>query len=154
MKNKLLLFSSLAFVMLCFNGCNPDEVQDNLNQQKLLTVRVTLSEPIPASSEFGFTNLTVIGMGGITQSLDGSISNQIGQNEVVISSNAFSNTNQIVSVYYTDLVGIDADGNENYDCDIVTAEVTYDGNVILTEQKDLGGFCGDGFEWQLSFITP
>jgi len=43
MKNKLLLFSAMAFVMLCFNGCTPDAQNDEVCMKCKLTSPVAIS---------------------------------------------------------------------------------------------------------------
>ena len=48
MKTKLLLFSALAFVMLCFNGCTPEEVETAQAQFKPLKIVVTIDDVIQA----------------------------------------------------------------------------------------------------------
>ena len=157
MKTKLLLFSAMAFVMLCFNGCTPEEVQTTQDQFKPLVLKVTLANPIhEATGDVeGSTSANFLGVdwGYGFQSLDGSIPNQVGETQIAFNTTSMSNTPLVIQVGYVDV----AFNPITYFCNTVTTEVIFDGQVIYSQSRDLGsedGTCGDGFEWNINITLP
>jgi len=158
MKFNQLLFPALVFVMLCFNGCTPDEVQTTQDQFKPLTVRVTLAEPITVNDELNdlYNNLTLVGTNA-SGGLSGSVPNQVGQNIIEVNTTAVENTQLNYSIVYIDLIGLQGVGKAAtpvYECNSVTFELIYDGQTLINETMTMGsddGTCPDGETWGISY---
>ena len=157
MKNKLLLFSSLAFVMLCFNGCTPDEVETVQNEFKPLVMRVTVDEPIEACDGANSLNTLSLNTSLGYQYLTGTIPNNVGQNTLEIIGTAVPNTNIQCGTGYQDWVTNSSGTALISDCAAVTLEIIYDGITVYQETKILGGYgdgdtsCGDGTGFGTNF---
>jgi len=153
MKTKLILFSALAFVILCFNGCTPEEVETTQSQFKPLIIRVTLADPIAA----GYNVLNVGGSFVAGLSLDGSVPNQVGQNTVEVNTTAVANSPVYLGIEYIHVTGYDALDSPIYQCNTVNLQIIYDGQTVFNESKQLGsegGPCGDGYEWIVNYTLP
>lgn len=155
MKTKLLLFSALAFVMLCFNGCTPDEVVTAQAQFKPVIIRATIGEPIqPLGGVSPLNSLTVQTTLGLS-TLSSSVPNNVGQSVIEISGTAVSNTNLICYLTYYDYAYTAGMASVLTDCDAVTLEIIYDGVVVFQETRNLGGGggipCGDGIGWTMNY---
>lgn len=158
MKTKLLLFSALAFAMLCFNGCTPDEVVTAQEQFKPLIIKVTLANPIHSCSE---TDTQIIGNAlqvqcayGL-QTLNGLYNNQVGQNQIIYNATALSNQSLTILVGYNDF--LITENPVIYYCNTVTTQIIFDGQVVYEQSRDMGsqdGTCGDGFEWYVNLTLP
>jgi hypothetical protein len=152
MKTKLLLFSSMAFVMLCFNGCTPEEVQTTQDQFKPLIIRLTLANPIasgwPAVNNYLMLNSTFCALG-----LMNTVSNQVGQSVVECNTTAVSNTNLILPIQYVHSVNYE----QSFQCNTVLCEIIYNGQIVFSESRDMGSFngpCGDGDSWVVNYTLP
>jgi hypothetical protein len=161
MKTKLLLFSALAFVILCFNGCTPEEVETTQNQFKPLIIRVTLADPITANDEINnlYNNLGLAGSNA-QGNLSGSVPNQVGQNVIEVNTTAVSNTQLFYTISYIDLIGLQGVGKAAtpvFDCNEVHFELIYDGQTLINDTKVMGsddGTCPDGQIWGINFTLP
>ena len=162
MSSKLFFPFLAAFVMLCFNGCTPDEVETTQDQFKPLKLKVTLANPIHASNDtdpfdplYSSYNGLEVGWNYGGQNLYGEFPNQVGQNQIELNTTAVSNTPILIGIHYADevITGL----TTNYTCNLVTAELTYDNQVIYTQTRELGsgdGTCGDGYEWEINITLP
>ncbi len=168
MKTKLILFSALAFVMLSFNGCTPDEVVTAQGQFKPLIIRATASIPIEQLSpteinggaSYGADFLSMEYQGALI-SIDGGISNQVGDSIVEYVGTAVSNTPlniEIIRKSYTSYEFDQGPVLSSPECSDVHLEIEFDGVVVYSEQRTLGGyngsFCGDGNTWNIAFTLP
>jgi len=152
MKTKLLLFSALALIMLCFNGCT------NQFQPKPLVIKVTLANPIHSCSASGSpvtaNVLEVYSNANGLQELNGLFLNQVGQDEIVFNTVAASTQAQVIVINYLDFLNANPDV---YYCNTVTAQITFDGEIVYEESRQMGSedaTCGDGFEWHINFTLP
>ena len=156
MKTKLLLFSAMAFVMLCFNGCTPDEVVTAQAQFKPLVIRVTLANPITPSDEINaISNWLSVG-GTFIQSINGNVPNQVGQNTIEYNTTAVPNTPLYLVITYFNIIGGDGLGGLLYQCNTVNLEVIYDGQTVYTESREMGsegGPCADGYQWTFNYTV-
>ena len=156
MKTKLLLFSAMAFVMLCFNGCTPDEVVTAQAQFKPLVIRVTLANPITPSDEINaISNWLSVG-GTFIQSINGNVPNQVGQNTIEYNTTAVPNTPLYLVITYFNITGGDGLGGILYQCNTVNLEVIYDGQTVYTESREMGsegGPCADGYQWTFNYTV-
>ena len=157
MKTKLILFLALAFVMLSFNGCTPDEVITAQDQFKPLIIRVSIANPIVQSSELNsqYDGLFVQGS-YISQTLDGSVPNQVGQNTIEVNTTAVSNTPLYLYINYMHMIGWD-DIDGIFQCNTVNLQIIYDGQTVFNESKQMGSedsTCGDGIEWEVNYTLP
>lgn len=162
MSSKLFFPFLAALIMLCFNGCTPEEVQTTQDQFKPLKLKVTLANPIHASNDTDPANPLYASYNGLEvfwnyggQSLLGEYPNQVGQNQIELNGTAVSNTPIVIGISYSDVVisGLTVD----FTCNTVTAEVTYDNQVIYSQSRELGSddnTCGDGFEWNINLTLP
>ena len=151
MKTKLLLFSATAFVMLCFNGCTPEEVQTTQDQFKPLIIRVTLANPIasgwPVVNNYLLLNSIFCSVG-----LMNNVPNQVGQSIVECNTTAVSNTNLQLPIEYVYSVN-----DQLFQCNTVLCEIIYDGQIVFSESRDMGsynGTCGDGDHWLVNYTLP
>jgi hypothetical protein len=158
MKTKLPLFSALAFVALCFNGCTPDEAVTTQNQFKPLIIRVTLANPITQSSEaLGTIDQLSVQDNNFMQTISGEFPNQVGLGIIERSTTAVSNTPLVVYVDYLHINGYDALENPIYQCNTVNLELIFDGQTVYSESRNLGsedGSCPDGYAWAVSYTLP
>ena len=175
MKNKLLLFTALAFVMLCFNGCTPDEVQTTQDQFKPLVIRVTSSKPLQSctSNTALGADLLSLDYQGALLSINGSYPNQVGDSVVEYIGTAVSNTPVNFTVtrldygnYYDSATNTYVLSSGSYSCAVVTVEIEFNGTVVFSSQRDLGSWptnsppphmgpiCGDGNTWNVAFTLP
>jgi|GEM_PF-5636320 len=151
MKTKLLLFSALALIMLCFNGCT------NQFQPKPLVIKVTLANPIHSCSASGSQiteNIFEVQTGYGLQELNGLFPNQVGQDQIVFNTDASSTSAQVVVINYLDFLNANPDV---YYCNTVTTQITFDGEIVYEESRQMGSedaTCGDGFEWHINFTLP
>lgn len=153
MKNVLILFLSITLFLLGLASCTPEEQENTDNQFKPLIIRTTIEEPIQASPAGSILNgniLTVSSSLG-SKSLNGNVSNNVGQNTIEFIGTAVPNTNLFFNVIYSDY-WMDAAGATFSDCDQVIMKIIYDGVVVFEETKDLGySTCPDGSNNQVSF---
>jgi hypothetical protein len=154
MKTKLLLFSALAFVILCFNGCTPEEVETTQAQFKPLIVRVTLTNPIfqydAQQGIFNQLNVQSLSGFGYVAMLSGNVPNHVGQNSLEYSSTALANTPLSLSIGYIHQNGFASPGIAVYQCESVNCEIIYDGQTVYNESREVGsldGTCPDGTGW-------
>ena len=160
MKTKLLLFTALVFVMLCFNGCTPEEVQTTQGQFKPLIIKVTLTNPIlQYNAELGIFNQLIVqslsGFGYVAM-LSGNVPNQVGQNSLQYSSTAVANTPLSLSISYTSQNGFNSQGSSIYQCENVNCEIIYDGVTVYSETREVGsldGSCPDGAGWVVNYTV-
>jgi len=151
MKTKLLLFSAMAFIMLCFNGCT------NQFQPKPLVIKVTLANPIHSCSASGSQiteNILEVQTGYGLQELNGLFLNQVGQDEIVFNTVASSTNALVVVINYLDFLNANPDV---YYCNTVTTQITFDSEIVYEESRQMGsedGTCGDGFEWNINITLP
>lgn len=157
MKTKLIRFFALASLVFFFNGCTPDEVETTQDQFKPLKLKVTLANPIHAASMvetnplYFSANILGVFWNYGWQELDGEYPNQVGQNQIELNATAVSNTSIVIDIGYTDVMGL------TYSCNTVTAEITFNGAVVYSQSRTLGGedgTCGDGVEWPISITLP
>lgn len=158
MKTKLLLFSVLAFTVLCFNGCTPEEVQTTQDQFKPLVIKVTLANPIHSCSETKteiISNTLQVLCSYGAQELNGLYSNQVGQNQIVYNATALTNQSLSLIVHYSDVLV--TQNSVIYYCNTVTTQIFFDGQLVFEQSRDMGsedGTCGDGYEWNINFTLP
>lgn len=161
MKNKLLLFSAMAFVMLCFNGCTPEEVQTTQDQFKPLVIRVTTSTPIhsPLNGGENFLNL---GCQYGNQQINGNNPAQLGQNQVEIVTTAVANTPLNINILYYDAWPVDPNTSPvwNGDCADINLQIIYDNVIVFDQVRSLGGaqnvattICGYGSAWYETYTV-
>jgi hypothetical protein len=162
MKTKLLLFSALAFVILCFNGCTPDEVQTTQDQFKPLIIRATTSTPIHAPLNGG-ENFLNIGCQFGGQEINGNYPAQQGQNQIEIVTTSVANTPLNIHIQYYDAWPFDPDNSPvwNGDCSDIQLQVIYDNVIVFDQVRSLGGaqnvattICGYGSFWQEIVTLP
>ncbi len=158
MKTKLLLFSALAFVMLCFNGCTPEEVQTTQDQFKPLKIVVTIDDVIQAPvNQYVLNSLTVTGTA--LMGLQSGVPNNVGLNSVEYNGTAVSNSQVYLQVGYVDRTGVTfypptENFTFNYDCDEVKVSIYFDNVLVYEESKVLGsqdGTCPDGTGWIIQY---
>jgi len=158
MKTRLILLSAMAFVMLCFNGCTPDEVETTQDQFKPLVITVTLASPIVQSnydlnySEDILSVTGILGGAGFLQEINGEFPNQVGLSNIQLDRTAVSNTSLLLGISYLHLIDLDT-----YQCNTVSVEVIFNGQTIFYESRELGsddGSCGDGSEWDINITLP
>lgn len=151
MKTKLLLFSALAFIMLCFNGCTPDEVVTAQEQFKPYTVRLTLLVPIVApTGNFVSDGVSIAGT-SINQGLSSSAPNQVGMDVIEYNGTAVSNTPVNYLIQHVGYSGADNLGNLLYTCKEVKLEIIFDGQLVFNETRVIGlGGCADGYNWNVN----
>jgi hypothetical protein len=160
MKTKLLLFSAMAFVMLCFNGCTPDEVETVQDQFKPLVIRATIGEPIQPLAGVNPNNSLSLQCNLGVSTLSSSVPNNVGQSVIEFSGTAVSNTNIICYLTYLDYAYNSAMTSVLTDCDPVTLEIIYDGVIVYEEIRNVGGVggattpCGDGSGWTMNYTLP
>lgn len=156
MKTKLLLFSAMAFVMLCFNGCSPDEVVTAQDQFKPLVIRASTATPIHAPLNGG-ENFLTLGCQYGNQQINGNYPAQQGQNQVEIVTTAVANTPLNISILYYDAWPVDPDTSPvwNGACADIHLQVIYDNVIVFDQVRSLGGaqnvattICGYGSLWQ------
>jgi hypothetical protein len=157
MKNKLLLFSSLAFVMLCFNGCTPDEVQTTQSQFKPLIIRVTIGEPIQPLGGVDPVNELYVNCNLGSDGLSSTVPNNVGQSVIEFNGTAVSNTLITCNLLYHDY-SYNSDLTSVFtDCDTVKVEILFDGVIVFQETRDVGGTgepglsCGDASSWSVNY---
>ena len=158
MKTKLLLFSALAFVMLCFNGCTPDEVVTAQAQFKPLLIRMTLANPIVQNDlQQGIQNLAGVSGYNCQLGLSGYVPNQVGQSIIEYTTTAVPNTALYYVISYQHQNGTTPIGSQLlpvYQCNSVNFEIVYDGQTVFNETKEMGsldGTCGDGSQWNVNY---
>jgi hypothetical protein len=175
MKTKLLLFSALALVILCFNGCTPEEVETTQDQFKPLIIRVTSSKPVlDCSPNLAMeADLLILDYQGMQLSINGSYPNQVGDSIVEYIGTAVSNTPLYFTVtrldydnHYDSVTNTFQLSSNSNSCAAVTVEIEFNGTVVFLGQKDLGSWptnttlphmgliCGDGNTWNVSFTLP
>ena len=150
MKTKLLLFSAMAFVMLCFNGCTPDEVVTAQDQFKPYIIRVTSSEPLTPTtidaSGLPLTNSLCLTVTNVTSSCC-----TVGQSQVELQGTAVANTPMNIEIQYGDVISIQSLPFVG-DCDQITLEIYFDGSLVHTEQRTCGGAnCINSIGWNLYY---
>lgn len=157
MKTKLLLFSALSFVILCFNGCSPDEVVTAQAQFKPYVIRVTSSEPItPTTTDAqGFIYLNSLCLSATNYGsacINGSMPSTIGLNQVQLQGTVVENTPMNIEIQYGDAISYQTSGLAVGDCDQITLEIYFDGSLVYTEQRVMGGInCFNGVYWNLNY---
>ena len=155
MKNKLPLFSALAFIMLCFNGCTPEEVQTTQDQFKPFLIKVSCSEPLTPvtvdSQGIIYLNALTLTAGNYGSSSINGTGNTVGLTEVQLQGTAVSNTPINIDIDYVDIIGVQG-GLVQGDCDLITLEIYFDGNLVYTEQRTMGGMnCTDYTGWLFTY---
>jgi hypothetical protein len=158
MKTKFLLFSALAFVILCSKGCTPDEVETAQDQFKPLKIVVTIDDVIQAPLNSYVNNLLTV-TGTALMGLQSGVPNNVGLNAVEYTGTAVSNSQVFLQLQYLDRTGITLyPGTENftfnYDCDEVKVSIYFDNALVYEESKFLGsqdGTCPDGGYWVIQY---
>jgi hypothetical protein len=155
MKNILLIFSALAFVMLCFNGCTPDEVVTAQEQFKPFLIKVSCSEPLTPltvdSQGLMYLNALTLSAGNYGSSSINGTGNTVGLTHVQLQGTAVANTPVNIDIDYSDIIGYQG-GLVQGDCDLITLEIYFDGNLVYTEQRSMGGMnCPDYTGWIFTY---
>ena len=157
MKTKLLLFTALAFVMLCFNGCTPEEVQTTQDQFKPYIIRVSTSQPIaPMVITNGviYSNIALgleSNLGNVE--IGGGVPDNVGLNQIQIQGTTVANTPLEMDVLYFNQVSTNlSTGVPTYACDVITLEIFFDGVLVYTAQKNMGGpTCSSTVFWHVNY---
>lgn len=151
MKTKLLIFSAMAFVMLCFNGCTPDEVVTAQDQFKPYIIRVTSSEPLTPTT-IDASGLPLINSLCLTVTNVTSSCCTVGQSQVELQGTAVANTPMNIEIQYWDQLSFQPQPAGVGDCDQITLEIYYDGFLVHTEQRTCGGAnCINSVGWNLYY---
>ncbi len=151
MKTQLILSSALAFIVLCFNCCTPDEVVTDQEQFKPYTVRLSLLTPIVAPTGNFVSDMVSISGTNINQSLSSSAPNQVGMDVIEYNGTAVANTPVSYFINYVGHNGVDNQGDLIGTCKEVKLEIIFDGQLIFNETRVIGlGGCADGYNWNVN----
>lgn len=157
MKSKLLICSALVFVVLCFNRCTPEEVQTTQDQFKPYIIRVSTSQPItPMVITNGvFYNYMSLGLESNLGNVEigGGVPDNVGLDQIQIQGTTVANTPLEMDILYGNQVSANlTTGIATYACDVITLEIFFDGVLVYTAQKNMGGpTCSSTGFWHVNY---